>query len=350
MTLDLHVRRHVVDARFQVPASGVTALFGPSGAGKTTVLRAVAGLERTGGHVRFGDEVWDGAGTFVRPRDRAVGYLFQDAALFPHLSVDGNVAYGLHAVPRRDRTERVAQALAAAGADHLAGRRTRELSGGEAQRVALARALAPRPRLLLLDEPLAALDAPTRTRLRSDLRRTLVAAGVPALLVTHDRAEALALADRVVVLVDGTVRQTGSAQEVFERPADAAVAAVVGVETAVPGTVRGAADGLLQVTVGPQVVQAVDGGQRGEVLVCIRAEDVALEPAAARGGGSARNRLAATVRSVTDEGPLLRVDLDAGFRLAAYVTRPAAAELDLRPGLAVRAVVKGPAVHLVEWS
>jgi len=346
--LDLHVRRHVVDAQLRVPLEGVTAVFGPSGAGKTTVLRAVAGLERTTGHVRVGTQVWDGGGAFVRPRDRGVGYLFQDAALFPHLSVDRNVAYGLHALRREDRPRRVTEALAAAGAAHLAGRRVPELSGGEAQRVALARALAPRPSLLLLDEPLSALDAPTRAALRTHLRRTLVEAGVPTLLVTHDRTEALALADRVVVLIAGRVHQSGSPQEVFERPADAEVAAVVGVETAVAGRITGRHDGLLHVAVGEQAVQAVDRGRRGDVLVCIRAEDVALEPGTAVGGGSARNRLAATVTAITDEGPLLRVDLDAGFRLAAYVTRPSAAELGLRPGLPVRAVVKSPAVHLVE--
>lgn len=346
--LDLHVRRHVVDASLRVPLAGVTALYGPSGAGKTTVLRTVAGLERTCGHVRVGDETWDGDGSFVRPRDRGIGYLFQDAALFPHLGVEANVAYGLHALRRADRAARVMQALAIAGAAHLAGRPTRELSGGEAQRIALARALAPRPRLLLLDEPLSALDAPTRARLRTDLRRTLVETGVPTLLVTHDRTEALALADRVVVLLDGTVRQTGSPQEVFERPADRDVAAVVGVETAVPGRVTSAGDGLLHVAVGACAVQAVDRGQRGNVLVCIRAEDVALAALDDAAGGSPRNRLAATVTAVTDEGPLLRVDLDVGFRLVAYVTRPAGAELDLRPGRHVRAVVKSPAVHLVE--
>jgi molybdate transport system ATP-binding protein len=154
-----------------------------------------------------------------------------------------------------------------------------------------------------------------------------------------------------VVLVDGTVRQSGSPQEVFERPADASVAAVVGVETAVPGLVAVVEHGLAQVVVGEQVLHAVapDGlAPGGSVLVCIRAEDVALEPAEAAGGGSPRNRLGATVTAIADEGPLLRVDLDAGFRLASYVTRPAAEDLGLRPGRRVQAVVKSPAVHLVE--
>jgi molybdate transport system ATP-binding protein len=352
--LDARVRRHVVDAALAVPLTGppVTALFGPSGAGKTTVLRAVAGLERTAGHVRVGDEVWDdGRRVFVPARRRRVGYLFQEHALFPHLSVEANVVYGLRRLPRAERPERAREALAAAGAGHLTERRVDQLSGGEAQRVALARALAPRPRLLLLDEPLSALDAPTRLRLRTDLRATLLAQRVPTLLVTHDRTEALALADRVAVLVDGRVRQVGSPQEVFERPADPEVAAVVGVETAAPGTVLGAADGLARVDVSGRTVTAVPPRPLpvgAHVLVCIRAEDVALHPSDAAPAGSPRNVLPGAVVTAVDEGPLVRVQLDVGFALHAYVTRPAAAELDLRPGLAVVAAVKSPAVHLVE--
>jgi molybdate transport system ATP-binding protein len=356
--LEATVRRRFpdleVDVELSVPVEGVTALFGPSGSGKTTVLRALAGLDRAGS-VRFGDEVWDGPGRFVRPRRRGVGYLVQDAALFPHLSVERNVGYGLHGWDAAARAARTAEVLATAGAAHLSGRRVVELSGGEAQRVALARALAPRPRLLLLDEPLSALDAPTRARLRADLRAVLVAEGVPAVVVTHDRTEVLALADRVVVLVAGTVRQTGTPQEVFDRPADADVVRVVGVETAVPGRVVADDAGLLAVAVGEQMLTSAavpgsaaelpDVGQ--DVLVCIRAEDVALAGPDAAGGGSPRNRLPARVVGLSDEGALVRVDLDAGFALSAYVTRPALDELGLRLGVPVTAVVKSPAVHLV---
>ena len=352
-----HVRRHVVDARLSVPLSGppVTALFGPSGSGKTTVLRVLAGLDRTRGSVRFGDEMWDDGRVFVPPRRRGTGYLVQEHALFPHLSVRDNVAYGLHALRPVDRRVRVEESLTAAGAAHLAGRHVPELSGGEAQRVALARALAPRPRLLLLDEPLSALDAPTRARLRADLRSVLVAQGVPTVVVTHDRAEALALADRVVVVVDGTVRQTGTPQEVFDRPADPDVVRVVGVETAVPGRVIGDERGLLSVRVGERVLTSaeVPGSQApvpavgDDVLVCIRAEDVALAAVDCPAAGSPRNRLRSRVVGLSDQGALVRVDLDAGFALSAYVTRPALDELDLRLGAAVDAVVKSPAVHLV---
>ncbi|HEU4491784.1 MAG TPA: ATP-binding cassette domain-containing protein [Jiangellales bacterium] len=358
-SLAVRVRRHVVDAELEVPLGGppVTALFGPSGAGKTTLLRCVAGLERPdpGSVVVFGDELWSGDDRHVPARSRRVGLLFQDHALFPHLDVDANVAYGLRGVPRSMRGERVAEALATAGAGHLAGRRVAELSGGEAQRVALARALAPRPRLLLLDEPLSALDTPTRSRLRVDLRQVLVRSGTPTLLVSHDRTEVLALADRVVVVVRGRVLQVGEPAEVFGRPADAAVARVVGVETAAPGVVRSRGDGVLGVEVGSgarrltavEVLGETTLGPGDQVLVCIRAEDVALELPGRAGPSSPRNHLPGTVTAVAVDGPLVRVDVDCGFPLAAYVTRPAREELGLVPGSAVVASVKGPAVHLV---
>ncbi|MCU0266528.1 MAG: ABC transporter ATP-binding protein [Actinomycetia bacterium] len=359
--LDVRVRRHVVDAELRLPLDGppVTVLFGPSGSGKTTVLRALAGLDRgTGTRVVLAGEVWDdGSRRFVPPRRRRVGYLFQDHALFPHLDVDGNVAFGLQRLPRAERADRVRAALEAVGASHLAGRPVTGLSGGEGQRVALARALAPQPRLLLLDEPLSALDTPTRTRLRTELRRILLRQGVPTVLVTHDRAEALALADRVVVLVGGRVRQLGTATEVFDRPRDPDVARAVGVETAVPGRVVAADGALLRVAVGPVTVTALltdepdaSLGPGDDVTVCIRAEDVALALPGPGGPSSPRNHLRGTVGGVSIEGALVRVDLDVGFGLTAYITRPALDELGLRPGVAVTAAVKSPAVHLIPVS
>jgi molybdate transport system ATP-binding protein len=342
-----------VDVELALPLAGVTVLFGPSGAGKTTLLRCLAGLDRPdAGRIEVGGEVWDDGRRFVPARRRRVGLLFQDHALFPHLSVAANVGYGLRGLPRRDRPARVAAALAAAGAAHLAGRPVRQLSGGEAQRVALARALAPRPRLLLLDEPLSALDTPTRARLRTELRQRLTDSGVPSIVVTHDRGEALALGDRMVVLVGGRVRQVGDLPAVFGRPANPAVAAAVGVESTLPGDVVEAVDGLVRVRVGPHLLTAgpeVAGLAGGDhELVCIRAEDVALELPDQPHAASPRNRLPATVAGLTADGPLLRVDLDCdGVPLAAYVTRLAGEDLHLRPGTRVAAVVKTTAVHLV---
>ncbi len=348
------VHRHIVDVdlTLDLDDAPVTVLFGPSGAGKTTLLRCIAGLDRPGpgSHISLGDDVWDDTGTHVAARRRHVGYLFQDHALFPHLDVDANVGYGLHHLPRRERHSRVDAALELAGAAHLSGRTPRELSGGEAQRVALARALAPRPRLLLLDEPLSALDAPTRTRLRSDLRQRLLHAHVPALIVTHDRTEALALGDSMAVLIEGRLRQLGPVQTVFSHPNDPEVARAVETETVVAGTALGTVHGLTRLRIGPVELLAVAGSDLAadtDVFVCIRAEEVALQLPHPLLNDSPRNHLPATITRIAPVGPLLRVDLDAGFPLAAYVTGTTREELGLTPGRRIIAAIKAPAVHVI---
>jgi len=357
-SLTARVRRHVldVDLTLDLEASPVTVLFGPSGSGKTTLLRCIAGLDEpeAGSRIAFRDRVWFDDGTLVPARRRSVGLLFQDHALFPHLSVLANVAYGLHRLPRTARRARAMAALAQAGAAHLLETPVRHLSGGEAQRVALARALAPGPGLLLLDEPLSALDEPTRNRLRSELRDVLRSTGVPTIVVTHDRTEALALGDQVAVVLDGRLRQLGRVDEVFGRPADHEVAAAVDTETVVAGLVTATTADLTAVDIQGVSVAATcrEPTAAGDaVLVCIRAEDVALylgDPApGASHTASPRNRLRATVTGLVVEGPLVRVDLDAGFPLAAYVTRPTREDLGLEPGVAVVAVMKASAIHLV---
>ena len=342
-----------VAATLALPIDGapVTVLFGPSGAGKTTILRCLAGLERPQrGRIAFDDGAWFDAegGVDLPPQARRVGLLFQDYALFPHLTVAANVGYGLARRPRHEREARVEALVARFGLGPLADRRPGQLSGGQKQRVALARALAPGPRLLLLDEPLSALDAPTRAELRGQLRRLLAQAGVPTLLVTHDRLDALALGDRMAVLADGRIRQVGPIDEVFRRPADVEVARIVGVETVVAARVVGRpGEGLLAVEAGPVRLTAMDpGGLEGAVFACIKGEDVILERGPV-GQVSARNRLAMRVAQVTPEGPLVRVSLDGGFPLTALVTRQAVAELGLAPGQEVVAFVKSPSVHLV---
>jgi molybdate transport system ATP-binding protein len=351
-SLKARIRRKILDLDLEVTLGGppVTVVFGPSGSGKTTLLRCLAGLDRPDtGCIIFDDQIWDDPRRHLPTRQRRVGYLFQDHALFPHLSVSANVAYGLHRLPKHERAGRATDALRTAGAAHLADRSARQLSGGEAQRVALARALAPAPRLLLLDEPLSALDAPTRIQLRTELRAVLARQTAPTLLVTHDRTEALALGDRVAVLIDGHVRQLGAVEDVFSRPADPQVARVVGVETTLPGHVRGRSDGLLHLNVGGQNVTAVDPGHvlTTDVLVCIRAEDVAIELPGQIRHTSPRNHWPGIVTVITADGPLLRVDIDCGFPLQAFVTRPARDELRLSPGAHVVAAVKTPAVHVI---
>ncbi|WP_242343046.1 ABC transporter ATP-binding protein [Anaeromyxobacter terrae] len=342
----------VVRARAELPLAGglVTVLFGPSGSGKTTVLRLLAGLERPdAGAIRLDGETWADAttGAFVPPQRRGVGLLFQDHALFPHLTVAGNVAFGLSALPRAERDARVRELAVRMRIEELLDRRPAALSGGQRQRAALARALAPRPRLLLLDEPLSALDAPTRELLRGELRGLLESSGVPSIVVTHDRTEALALGDRMVVLAQGGVRQIGPVHEVFSAPADVEVARIVGTENVLPVRIAGREGGLATVLAGAVVLVGVDpGGVAGEAYACVRAEDVVLEDAAPH-GSSAQNRLPGVVVARVEEGPLVRVAVDCGARLVALVTRRSADALALVPGRAIVARVKAPSVRIV---
>ncbi len=344
--------RLTVQASFRLPLEppSVLVLFGPSGSGKTTILRCLAGLEwPERGAIRFGAETWvDAASGFRRPpQQRRIGYMSQDYALFPTYSVAGNIAYGLGPLPEAERQQRVREAVGLLQLQGTEGLRPAQLSGGQQQRVALARALARRPRLLLLDEPLSALDVPTRSRLCGELRSLLKRLAIPSVVVTHDWEEALALGDRMVVLREGRVLQEGTPQQVFNRPRDADVAKIVGMETVMPGRIVEASEGLVTVEVGRRWLVAVGGdGIGSEVFVCIRAEDILLD-AASTGTTSARNQLPGTVREVVPMGALVRVEIDCGFPLSAMVTRSAVAELHLSQGVPVVAAIKAGSVHLV---
>jgi molybdate transport system ATP-binding protein len=224
----------LIHGRVEMPSDhhSITVLFGPSGCGKTTVLRCLAGLEKPErGRIHFGGETWfDAAGNIhLSPQRRGIGLVFQDYALFPHLDVEQNVGYGLRSLAARERASLVGEVLDRYGLAAHARKRPRQLSGGQQQRVALARAIVRRPRLLLLDEPLAALDTALREDLREDLRAQLDALSIPVLLVTHDRAEARLLADQLIVMHQGEVRQAGRAAEVFANPASPEVARALGV-------------------------------------------------------------------------------------------------------------------------
>jgi molybdate transport system ATP-binding protein len=328
-------------------APSVTVLFGPSGCGKTTVLRCLAGLERPEeGAIQFGAETWLDAekSICVPPQRRGIGFVFQDYALFPHLTVEGNIGYGLsHAEHRRC----VRDVLERFTLTEAAGRHPHQLSGGQQQRVALARAMIRRPRLLLLDEPLSALDTALREHLRGELRRLLAACEIPVVVVTHDRTEALALGDELVVMSSGAPQQTGPVLEVFNRPANAEVARIVGVETLQPGTILTVNEGLATVAVGKaRLIAVAPPSDARNLFVCIRGEDVILQRDSAV-ASSVRNRLSARVVAVQSGSPLTRVELDAGFPLFALVTRPACEELGLRTGDIVTALIKTPAIHLI---
>lgn len=331
-------------------ASHVTVLFGPSGAGKTTVLRCIAGLEPLDeGRILFSDHVWTDVskGVALPPQRRPVGYLFQDYALFPHLSVRENLAYGLHASSDHEREQCVRSIAGSLQVEELLDRRPASLSGGQQQRVALARALARSPELLLLDEPLSALDGPTHERLREELARLLKTLKIPAILVTHDWVDALRLGDRLVVMSGGSVLQTGTPQDVFAKPQHADVAAAVGVETLAMGTVMSRTQGSLTLRVGRAELTAVDpGDSQSQYFVCIRGENVTLETGRAE-HSSARNHLRGTVKEIAPAGPVWKVTVDVGCDLVALVTRQGIEDLRLSPGSDVYAVFKASAVHLI---
>jgi molybdate transport system ATP-binding protein len=327
----------------------VTVLFGPSGSGKTTVLRCLAGLDRPQeGFIRMDDEVWFDAGTGINrsPQQRRLAYVSQDYGLFPHLTVEQNIRFGTNGGGSRSR-ERVDALMRTSQLEQLAGRFPAQLSGGERQRVALVRALARDPRLILLDEPLTALDLPLRDPMRQQLRQVLRTAAVPSVIVTHDRMDALTLADRMAVLSGGRIRQIGPVHEVFSRPVDLTVAAAVGVETVVPGVIASSENGLAMVSVGPQLIQVAEPLRAaGSVFVCIRAEDVTLE-GPPRDTVSARNRLAGRVTAIQSEGGVVRVTVDCGFPLSALITKPALQELRLDIDSTVTAAFKATAAHLI---
>ncbi len=344
--------RPPIRARFRYPveASTVLILFGPSGSGKTTILRSMAGLEwPEEGTIRFVSRTWLDTASAIRvpPQDRQIGYMPQDYALFPNYSVAGNIAYGLGDLAVADRKKRVEELLDLFQLRGFEYAKPRELSGGQQQRVALARAVAPRPQLLLLDEPLSALDAPTRVQLRGELRSLLKQLGLPSIIVTHDWAEALTLGDVMAVMSEGNILQVGTPQEVFSRPANAEVARVVGVETVVQGKLVETREGLAAVQVGDVSLTAVASTDIGpDVFVCIRAEDVTVELVGAV-GTSARNHLQGKVSAIASLGALARVTIECGFPLTAVITRSALSELGLTVGTAVRAAFKAGSVHLI---
>jgi molybdate transport system ATP-binding protein len=343
--LDAHVvvRRpaHTLDVHLQAQPGEVIALIGPNGAGKSTLVRALAGIvPLTEGRVTCDGETWDEPGARVDARDRRVGMVFQDELLFPHLTALANVAFG-----PRSRGTRKADAERAAhewlerfGIADLAGRRPAQLSGGQAQRVSIARALATRPRLLLLDEPLSALDVGVAMALRLELGRHLAAYDGVTILVTHDALDAMTVANRVLVLDDGQVAQDGTPAEVAQRPRTDHVARLVGLNV-----LRGTSSGTtIRLVDGTALVSATTA--EGEVDACFSPTAVTLtlhEPS-----GSARNRWQGTVTSMAPHGFAVRVHLDAATGLIADVTPASAAQLGLTTGSRVWATVKATEISV----
>ena len=268
------------EVSLKASAAEITCVLGPSGSGKSTLLRLAAGLEPLqAGDIRLDGAVLAEPGREPRPEERPVGLVFQDHALFPHLTTGENIAFGISGVPRGERQAVVRRQLEAVALAGFAGRYPHTLSGGQQQRVALARALAPAPRVVLLDEPFANVDATLRRTLREDARRALRAAGSVAVVVTHDPDEALELADRIVVLEAGKVVQAGSPLDIWRRPASVTVAELFGQAQHLLGTVGGARVRTAFGDVGPAT-----GEEGAAVDVVVRPTAVTLrrDPAGAR--------------------------------------------------------------------
>ncbi|MBA2764021.1 MAG: ABC transporter ATP-binding protein [Thermoleophilaceae bacterium] len=336
-----------LDVEIDVEPGARLALVGPSGAGKSSVLRIVAGLLcPDAGTVRLAGRAWldTVAGVDCAPEQRSCGYLFQDYALFPRMSALGNVAYPIRTGSRRQRRSRAGTLLDQFGLAGLARRRPAELSGGERQRVALARALAREPEVLLLDEPLSALDARSRAAASRELRTVVSSLGVPTIVVTHDFVEAAQLADRIAVIEAGSVVQHGTPAELAARPASAFVADLAGANV-LSGTSR--AGGAILLDGGARIVSTCDA-PAGPVTATVFPWEIALEPEGFEPGGSQMNNLSARVESIAPVGGRVRVGLSAGQPLAAEVSPASVQRLGLAPGVSVVATWKATATRVLE--
>jgi spermidine/putrescine ABC transporter ATP-binding subunit len=341
----------------RVGTGEMVALLGPSGCGKTTTLRMIAGLvEPSDGDILIGGSPV----THVPVHKRNIGMLFQNYALFPHLNVAQNVAFGLEMrrVGKADAARRVAEALALVQLGRLADRLPQSLSGGQQQRVALARALVIEPSVLLLDEPLGALDKGLRETMQMELRLLQQRLGITAVIVTHDQEEALTMADRIVIMRAGRLEQVGTPQEIYDRPASRFAAGFIGAANFLHGRIDGQIDGSTVVvladgaklTVPNYENETIQAGSRGSVIVTIRPEAISVQPLPAQGVADA-NRVPATVDQVIYRGSLthLHLRLDDGTRLLAYhkdrAVAPACAEL--APGDRVLAMWAKASNHIV---
>ncbi len=335
--------------RFAIERGRSLVLLGHNGAGKSTLLRILGLLERpTHGVVVFDGEPAPRRGRALLAARRRIANVLQQPLLC-RTSVTGNVAMGLRfrGVPAPERRRRADVWMKKLRLADFAERRAETLSGGEAQRTSLARALVLEPDLLLLDEPFAALDAPTRSELLADLRMALAGTGTTVVFATHDRNDALALADDVAVLSAGGLLQIGPPAEVFGRPASEEVARFVGAETLIAGTTGEFVAGVQQVETDAGSLHVATEGVSGDVFVCIRPENVHLFSSPQRPSHSARNALEGSVTEIRELDSHLQVMVDCGAPVSALITRAARAELGIEVGTRVWAAFKATAAHLV---
>jgi molybdate transport system ATP-binding protein len=327
---------------------GITILFGASGSGKTTLLRSVAGLTRPdSGRIAVGDRVLFDAqtGVDVAIQHRHIGYLFQQAALFPHMSVRDNIAYGVHDLPANERRRRVSAIAESFRISELLDRRPAQISGGQRQRAALARALVTEPSLLLLDEPLSALDHAIQSRIMDDLRRSNETRRIPMLYVTHSHREVYTLGERVIVIDEGRVVASGTPHEVLDHPERGVVANLAGFENVFDATVieRRERAGTMECRLNGSTTEIevplsqTAAGQR--IQIAIRAGDIMVATEAPR-GLSARNVLRGRLVDLTAHGPTMVAVVEAGARFVVHLTPGGVQSLHLTAGDHVWLIVK----------
>ena len=360
LTVQLHKqfygagRDFVLDLSFEVTA-GITIIFGPSGAGKTTLLDCIAGLATLdSGKITIGDRVLcDRArGTSLPVQHRKVGYVFQDLALFPHLTVEKNIEYGLSGVNQSERQKKSDAILDSFRIAHLRDRKPAEISGGERQRVALARALVTDPCVLLLDEPLAALDAATKSKIIDDLRAWNAAHGIPILYITHNREEVFALGDRVLVLENGRIIADGTPHGVMAAPRRESLAQLVGFENIFHAVVAAVHEdrGTMTCRLANSTVELETPLVRADVgttlLVGIRAGDLLLATVKPE-GLSARNIIPGRLLSLEQRDVIVTARVYCGAEMEVHLTLAARDSLQLQPGREVWLIVKTHSCHLM---
>ncbi len=320
-------------------------ILGPTAAGKTLLLELIAGFYKPD-H----GEIWvnDKNVTRMPPEKMGIGFVYQDYSLFPHLTVKENIEFGLKLkkMPKEDVEKKLKEVMKMLDISHLSHRYPRTLSGGEQQRVAIARGIVIEPSIMLLDEPLSALDTRTQIRLREELRRVHRGAKLTTIHVTHDQTEAMALADRIGVMMDGEIVQTGTPEEIFHSPIDEGVAEFVGVENIIEGIVESSEEGATTIRINDHIIEAISSAEAGSrVRICLRPESITIAPS--KTTSSARNTFSGTITQLVPLGATYRVEIDCGFPLVALITKTSMEDLGLRAGKKVCTSFKASSVHVL---
>lgn len=318
-------------------------VLGPTGAGKTLLLELIAGFHRPDE-----GEIWIAGEnvTELPPEKRRVGFVYQDYSLFPHLDVEKNVKFGLglRKIPKSEAKKKVRQVMNMLNLSHLSKRYPRTLSGGEKQKVAIARALVVEPQVLLLDEPLSALDARTQEALRKELKNIHRESGVTTIHVTHDHEEAMLLADRIGVMNQGRVIQVGEPDEVFRKPRSEFIASFVGIENIFKGRSK-VENGMARIDLGKGVQIEAVSQKEGDVKVCIRPEEILLSRRPIRSSG--RNLLGGRITEISDRGATVKLRVDAGREFSVTITKRSFFDMGLKLGSKVHLAFKASSVHVI---